>query len=333
MRIIVPMAGRGTRLRPHTFTTPKPLLPVAGKSIVQRLVEDIAAIYDGPIQEVVFIIARDFGEPIEQELVGIAHQLGAEGRITYQDQPLGTAHAIQCAGDSLKDEIIIAFADTLFKADFSLAQAQSGVIWVKRVADPSSFGVVTVNDQGVINGMVEKPETPVSDLAIIGIYYVKDGTTLKEEIDAIISQDIKSKGEYQLTDALQRMTDQGAQFLPGKVDDWMDCGNKANLLGANHATLDYEKDQQLVSDKATIQDTIIHSPCYIADGAQIHNSVVGPYVSVGANAYIADSVIRSSIVREEAQLQHANIADSILGQKSQVRRAAQELNLGDYSAG
>jgi glucose-1-phosphate thymidylyltransferase len=333
MRIIVPMAGRGTRLRPHTLTTPKPLLPVAGTSIVQRLVEDIAAIYPAEIHEVVYVIARDFGPAVEESLIAIAHKLNAEGRITYQDEPLGTAHAIQCAGDSLNDELIIAFADTLFKADFTIDRERSGMIWVKRVADPKSFGVVKVNDENVITDMVEKPDTPVSDLAIIGVYYVKDGAGLKREIDSIIAEGVTSKGEYQLTDALARLKDKGAKFVPGQVEAWMDCGNKANLLDTNHHVLEFEKHQELINSKARVENSLVNSPCFIDEGAVIHNSIIGPYVSIGPNAYISNSVIEEAIVRNGAQVEHAHLKNTILGQHTKVLHQADELNLGDYSSG
>jgi glucose-1-phosphate thymidylyltransferase len=241
MRIIVPMAGRGSRLRPHTLTTPKPLLPVAGKPIVQRLVEDLARIYNGPVEEIVFIVGN-FGQETEQMLLDVATALGSRGRIAYQDEPLGTAHALACAGESLNDEIIIAFADTLFTANFTLDKAHDGVIWVKQVSDPKAYGVVTVNADGVIDQLVEKPQEFVSDLAIIGIYYVKDGSALHREIRHLLDNDIKTKGEYQLTDALENLKAKGAKFTPGQVDEWMDCGNKDNLLETNSKVLSFQEE-------------------------------------------------------------------------------------------
>jgi glucose-1-phosphate thymidylyltransferase len=181
MKIIVPMAGRGSRLRPHTLTTPKPLIPIAGKPIVQRLVEDIVKICGEKVDEIAFIIG-DFGKEVEEQLVGIAEGLGAKGSIYFQDKPLGTAHAILCAAPALDGETVIAFADTLFKADFTLDPDSDGVIWVKQVDDPSAFGVVQIADEGHIENFVEKPETFVSDLAIIGIYYMKDGPALRDEM-------------------------------------------------------------------------------------------------------------------------------------------------------
>jgi len=198
MKIIIPMAGRGSRLRPHTLTVPKPLLPIAGKPMVQRLVEDLASSCNSEIDEVAFIIG-DFGEAAEKQLLAIADSLGAKGSIYYQTQPLGTAHAILCAKDSLTGPCIIAFSDTLFKANFAIDADVDGMVWVQKVEDPSSFGVVKVDENNVITDFVEKSPVFVSDLAIVGIYYFKDGDNLREELQYLIDNDIKDKGEFQLT--------------------------------------------------------------------------------------------------------------------------------------
>ena len=201
MKIIIPMAGRGTRLRPHTLTTPKPLIPIAGKAIVHRLVEDLAKASADPIEEIGFIIG-DFGSEVEKELHQIAEEIGAKGKIYHQETALGTAHAILCAKESLDGNVIVAFADTLFKADFTLDTNQDSIIWVQQVTDPSAFGVVKLNDDNRITDFVEKPKDFVSDLAIIGIYYFKDGENLKNELQYLVDNKVLSGGEYQLTDAL-----------------------------------------------------------------------------------------------------------------------------------
>ncbi len=224
MKIIVPMAGKGKRMRPHTLTIPKPLIPIAGKPIVQRLVEDIAKICDEPIEEVAFIIGEDFGAEVEKSLVKVAENLGAKGTICYQKTAEGTAHAIMCAEQSLDGKLIVAFADTLFKADFKLDSEKDGIIWVQKVQDPRAFGVVKVDGSGNITDFVEKPETFVSDLAIIGIYYFKDGAYLKSELKYLLDNDIREKGEYQLTNALENMKSKGTQFAPGAVTEWLECG-------------------------------------------------------------------------------------------------------------
>ena len=204
MKIIIPMAGKGSRLRPHTLTVPKPLISVAGKPIVQRLVEDLAASFNGEIEEVAFITG-EFGEDVEQNLIKIAQSVGAKGTIYKQDVPLGIAHAIGCAGASLSGNLIVAFADTLFQANFHFNPKEDGIIWTQKVDDPSAFGVVKIDMNNTITDFVEKPKSFVSNLAIVGIYYFRDGNQLRNEIEYLIKNDIKLRGEYQMTSVLENM--------------------------------------------------------------------------------------------------------------------------------
>src|ERR1700752_410007 len=196
MRIIIPMAGKGKRMRPHTLTVPKPLINVAGKPIVQRLVEDITKVCGEKVEEIAFVIGPDFGKDVEAHLISIAQEQGAKGTICYQEKALGTAHAIMCAKDSIAGKTVVAFADPLFKADFVMDTNQEGVIWVQGIEDPRQFGVVKLNSGGVITDFVEKPQEFVSDLAIIGIYYFKDGDYLKKELQFLIDNNIKDNGEF-----------------------------------------------------------------------------------------------------------------------------------------
>ena len=205
------MAGRGSRLRPHTLTVPKPLVPVGGKPIVHRLVEDLAASCPEKIDEIGFIIG-DFGKEVETELLAITAQLGAKGSIHYQTEPLGTAHAVLCAKELLTGPVTIAFADTLFKANFKIDATDEGILYVSQIEDPSAFGVVKMNEAGEIVDFVEKPQTFVSDLAMIGIYYFKKGEDLLTELNYLIDNDVIKSGEYQLTDALRRLTGKGVKF-------------------------------------------------------------------------------------------------------------------------
>ncbi|MEQ8521272.1 MAG: nucleotidyltransferase family protein, partial [Vicingaceae bacterium] len=237
MKIIVPMAGIGKRMRPHTLTVPKPLLKVAGKPIVQRLVEDIASLCHEAVEEIAFIVG-DFGDQVERDLLAVAESLGAKGKIYQQTEALGTAHAIYCAAESLSGKVIIAFADTLFYADFDLDEEKDGIVWVEKVDDPRPFGVVRLNSEGVIEEFIEKPQEFISDLAIIGIYYFKDGANLRDEIKYLLDNDIKDKGEYQLTNALENMNAKGRKFYPGKVDEWLDCGNKNATVFTNQRVLE-----------------------------------------------------------------------------------------------
>src|SRR6188768_2093868 len=196
MKIIVPMAGRGSRLRPHTLTIPKPLIPVAGKSIVHRLVEDIAKILKEPIEEVAFILGDEafFGDDLVASLEELAQSLGAKPSIYRQDLPLGTGHAIMCAKDSLSGPAVIAYADTLIRADFELDSAADAVIWVKQVDQPEAFGVVKLNTNNEIIELVEKPKEFVSDLAVIGIYYFKEVSDLKKELQGVLDNNIQNGG-------------------------------------------------------------------------------------------------------------------------------------------
>ncbi|HCR75605.1 MAG TPA: nucleotidyltransferase, partial [Chryseobacterium sp.] len=313
MKIIVPMAGRGSRLRPHTLTVPKPLIPIAGKPIVQRLVEDIAKVAGETIEEVAFIIG-DFGPEIEKSLIQIAEKLGAKGSIYYQNDPLGTAHAIKCAEQSMTGDVVIAFADTLFRADFVLDKNSDGVIWVKSVEDPSAFGVVKLDNYGFITDFVEKPQTFVSDLAIIGIYYFNSAEKLMDEINYIMDNDIKNGGEYQLTTALENLRTKGAKFTLGKVNDWMDCGNKNATVETNSKILEYERDAMShFPASAQIENSLIIQPCFIGENVKISNSKVGPGVSLGNNTIIVNSNIENSLIQENTRINHGNLSNSMIG--------------------
>ncbi|MBY0433201.1 MAG: nucleotidyltransferase family protein, partial [Cyclobacteriaceae bacterium] len=203
MNIIIPMAGLGKRLRPHTLTTAKPLLPIAGKPIVHRLVEDIAKVCPEKIENIGFIIHPSFGKQVEDDLKAVAKAVGGQGKIYYQEQALGISHAVLFAKEIITGKVIVAFADTLFRADFKLDVNQDGIIWVQKVKDPSQFGVVKLDASGTITALVEKPAEFVSDLAIIGIYYFRDGEFLRKEMQYLLDNDIKEKGEYQFTTALE----------------------------------------------------------------------------------------------------------------------------------
>jgi glucose-1-phosphate thymidylyltransferase len=330
MKIIMPMAGMGKRMRPHTLTTPKPLLPIAGKSIVQRLVEDIAQVCSEKVDEVVFIIGR-FGKETEDNLLKIATDLGAKGSIFYQDEALGTAHAILCAKETLEGKVVVAFADTLFKADFKLDDSKDGIIWVQKVEDPRPFGVVKLDEKNIITDFVEKPETFVSDLAIIGIYYFKDGKNLRKELQYLIDNNIKDKGEFQLTSALENMKNKGLKFVPGAVTEWLDCGNKDSTVYTNQRILEFNKANRLISPSHECRNSVIIEPCYIGENVKLINSVVGPYVSIGNNSVIEDSVIKNSIVQTNAKISCANIHNSMFGNYVDFRDARSEMSIGDYS--
>ncbi len=325
------MAGRGSRLRPHTLTVPKPLIPIAGKPIVQRLVEDIVKVAGQAVDEIAFIIG-DFGKETEDHLKKVAEGLGAKGSIYYQDEPLGTAHAIMCAKDSLTGPVVVAFADTLFRADFTLDVEHDGVIWTKRVENPKAFGVVKKDANGIITDFVEKPEEFVSDEAIIGIYYFKDGDFLKSELQYLLDNDIKDKGEYQLTNGLENMKAKGSKFTSGTVNEWMDCGNKNVTIETNGKILGFIADEEdLVSSEAQIENSKIIPPCYIAPGAKISNSTIGPRVSVGANTVVDNSTLRDVLIQEDSEVRNAKLSNSMIGNKAKFDGNFREISIGDYS--
>jgi glucose-1-phosphate thymidylyltransferase len=331
MNIIVPMAGRGSRLRPHTLTTPKPLVKVGGKPIVQRLVEDIANMAGEAINEIAFIIG-DFGKQVETDLLQIASDLGATGKIYHQTEPLGTAHAVHCAKESLVGPVVIAFADTLFKAEFNINPEIDGVLWVKQIEDPSAFGVVQMNDEGHIIEFVEKPQEFVSDLAMIGVYYFKYGEKLKEEIDYLIENDIIKGGEYQLPDALRNLTQKDYKFIPGEVDAWMDCGNKKVTVDTNKRILDFDHQEGINNVNEFENDnSLVIQPCFIGKNVKIMNSVVGPNVSIGNNSVVKESNIKNSIIGEETEINTVILKDTMVGNKAKVNGKAMDLSIGDFS--
>jgi glucose-1-phosphate thymidylyltransferase len=332
MKVIVPMAGRGSRLRPHTLVTPKPLVPVGGKPIVHRLVEDIAAVCSEKIDEIAFVIG-DFGTEVENELIDVAAKLGAKGSIHYQDKPLGTAHAVLCAKEKLDGPVVVAFADTLFKANFKIDPSDDGILWVKQIEDPSAFGVIKMNDDGVITDFVEKPKEFVSDLAMIGIYYFKDGGQLRKDLEYLIDNNIVKGGEYQLPDALRRMTEAGYKFKPGEVIEWLDCGNKEVTVYTNQRVLEHDFDlgRKMVADSAKMADSVVIPPCFIAEDVIIENSVVGPHVSLGKGTRIQGSIISNSNIQAHSTIENAIIANSMIGSHATFSGAIADISLGDYS--
>lgn len=330
MKIIVPMAGRGSRLRPHTLTVPKPLVPVGGKPIVHRLVQDIAKTSSEKIEEIAFVIG-DFGKEVEDELIRVAEDLGAKGKIFYQDKALGTAHAVLCAAECLNGPVVVAFADTLFKADFELDNEADGILWVKQIEDPSAFGVVKLDENGVIIDFVEKPETFVSDLAMIGIYYFKEAEKLKHELQYLIDNGIIKGGEYQLPDALRNLTKKGTKFKPGKVSEWLDCGNKKVTVHTNQRVLEFDKDQDLVSKDLVSTNSIIVPPCYIGEHVVLENAVIGPHVSIGRGTTVKNSVVTNSIVQKNAMITNSILLDSMIGNHAKILSHGKEISIGDYT--
>ncbi|HSH65410.1 MAG TPA: sugar phosphate nucleotidyltransferase [Bacteroidia bacterium] len=330
MKIIIPMAGMGKRMRPHTLTTPKPLIPIAGKPMVQRIVEDIIGVCDEKVDEIAFVVGR-FGNEAENNLIKVAEKLGAKGSIYYQDEPLGTAHAIMCAKNSLSGKVVIAFADTLFKADFKMDSSKEGIIWVQKVEDPKPFGVVKIDAQNTITDFVEKPQEFISDLAIIGIYYFKDGDYLKKELQYLLDNNIREKGEYQLTNALENMKAKGTKFSPGKVTEWLDCGNKDATVYTNQRILEFIKNTPLVSKTVVNNGSTIIPPCFVGENVKLINSTVGPHVSIGEGTIIENSVVKNSIIQSNSTLKDAELSNSMIGNFAYFTGKSSDASVGDYN--
>lgn len=325
------MAGMGKRMRPHTLSVPKPLIPIAGKPMVQRIVEDIAKVCDEKVDEIAYVVGR-FGKEAEANLVKVAEKLGAKGTIHYQDEALGTAHAIMCAQSALTGKVVVAFADTLFKADFKLDSSKEGIIWVQKVADPKPFGVVKLDKDNVITDFVEKPQEFISDLAIIGIYYFRDGEYLKKEMQYLLDNNIKEKGEFQLTNALENMKQKGTKFVTGKVTEWLDCGNKDATVYTNQRILEFNKgDSDLISKTHSAQNSKIIEPCFIGENVKLINAQVGPFVSIGDNSVVENSTIKNCIVQTNSKIINANVANSMLGNYVEFYGNSSDASIGDYT--
>ena len=327
------MAGRGSRLRPHTLTIPKPLIPVAGKPIVHRLVEDIAGVLNQKIEEVAFIIHESFGETVEQDLIAIAEKLGAKGTIYYQNEALGTGHAIMCAKESLSGPAVIAYADTLIRADFELDPTADAVIWVKQIENPEAFGVVKLNANKEIVELVEKPKEFISDLAVIGIYYFKDIAVLKQELQNVLDNNIQNGGEYQINDGIKNMMANGKIFKTGEVSAWMDCGNKNVTVETNSRMLAFlaEDKGSLVSKNIKIENSTIIEPCFIGEDVVLINATVGPNVSLGNGCHVVDSNIKNSLVQTHAHIKNANLDNAMIGNHASFDGNFTSISIGDYS--
>jgi len=336
MKIIVPMAGRGSRLRPHSLTVPKPLIPVAGQPIVHRLVKDIAKVLKQPIEEIAFVLGDPawFGDDVVSSLEDLAKGLGAKASIYRQDKPLGTGHAIMCAKPSLSGPAVIAYADTLIRAEFDLDPTADSVIWTKQVDNPEAYGVVKLNDNQEIIELVEKPETFVSDQAVIGIYYFKDVAVLKGKLQEILDENIMNGGEYQINDGIKRMMAEGKVFKTGTVDEWMDCGNKNITIETNQRMLDFLKaddEEQLVASSISLENSNIIEPCFIGENVVLKNATIGPFVSIGNNSVVEDSTIKNSLIQTNTNITNAKLDHAMIGNYVKYNGEFTNISIGDYS--
>ena len=335
MKIIVPMAGRGSRLRPHTLTIPKPLVPVAGIPIVEQLVRDIAGVVNQAIEEVAFVLGDPafFGDEIVAQLLKIASDIGAKGTIYRQLEPLGTGHAIVCAAPSLSGPAVVAYADTLIRAKFQLDPEADSIIWVKKVAQPEAYGVVQLNEQGAITELVEKPKNFVSDLAVIGIYYFKAIEKLKVALQTVLDEKLTHGGEYQINDGIKRLMSAGDLFLPGEVDEWMDCGNKQITLETNSKMLGFleAEGNEMIDPSAVLENATVISPCYIGPNVQLKNVTLGPGVSIGTGTVIENATVTHSLIQNNSTISNATLHQAMIGNHVIFDGRFTEISLGDYT--
>lgn len=329
MKLIVPMAGRGTRVRPHSHVTPKPLLSVRGRSIVERIVDTFSRVLPEPPDEGVFVLGPDFGSDIRDQLTEICKERGIDPHFPIQEDALGTAHAVGCAEEHLHGEGVVVFADTLFELTREVTLGEADVVaFVREVEDPSRFGIA-VRDGDKVTKLIEKPEEPISNEALIGIYYIRELADLKTEIDYLIENDMKGKGgEYQLTDALDRRLQNDDVFTTANVDAWMDCGTIPALLETTGRVLERESTGE---HEGTVRDSVINEPVYIGPGATVENAVVGPHVSIEEGAEVSNAVLRDSIVFAEGEVENAVLRDSIVGRHAVADGQVQSVNIGDHS--
>jgi glucose-1-phosphate thymidylyltransferase len=320
MKVIIPTAGLGTRLRPHTYSKPKPLISVAGKPVLGHILDTLGLIQ---IDELVFITGY-LGNQIEAY---VRENYSFPARFIEQTELKGQAHAIYLARDIVSGPTLILFVDTIFEADLSqLNQIDAdGVIYVKEVNDPRRFGVTFI-ENGYITRLIEKPESGISNLAMIGLYYVRDAQWLMRAIHDLLEQNIQTKGEFYLADALQLMIDEGARFIAEPVTVWEDCGKPETVLRTNRYLLDHGRGQL-----GRTEGSIVIPPVYIDDSAQVVNAIIGPYVSIAAGAVVRDSIVRDSIINRDALIQSATLQNSLVGDNALVQGDFRELNVGDSS--
>jgi glucose-1-phosphate thymidylyltransferase len=324
VKVIIPLAGRGTRMRPHTHSKPKPLLLVAGKPGINYILDELKKL---DVTEIIFITGH-----LKEEIENYIKTNYSDFKTTFIEQKVkdGTAGAIKLAKDHVNEPCMIIFVDTVFDADLSivknLKEDEAGVIWTKEVEDYQRFGVCLLNDKGYLTKIVEKPNEPISKLANIGLYYVKDYKLMFEGIEHIYKEDKKLKGEYFLTDAFAYMVEKGANILCPTVDGWYDFGKPETLLESNRELLKKGNTNTINTD-----NSVIIPPVFIAEGAKIKNSVIGPYVTIDKDVTVEESIISDSIISYGSSIKGMMLKESLVGEETQITETHRTLNIGDHS--
>ena len=326
MKVLIPVAGVGTRLRPHTYTQPKPLMPVAGKPIICFIVDKLAEV---GIKDFVFVIGY-LGDKVRHFIEETYPDLRTE--FVYQEHREGSAHAVWTAREAIEDEdeIFIAFGDTIFDVDLQhMLDCPHSCLGVKKVSDPREFGVAEYGEDGRVTRLVEKPRIPKSNMAIVGIYKVREVPALIRATEYLIKHDIRTMGEFQLTDALQQMVEQGIHFHTLPVQNWFDCGRKEVLLETNALLLDQRGIASSQRDLPEFDNTIFIHPVAVGRNCNIANSIIGPHVTIGDNAQIQRSIVKDSIIGNFASLEDVVLKHSVIGSDASIRGMDLNLNIGD----
>ncbi|MFW5951130.1 MAG: sugar phosphate nucleotidyltransferase [Gemmatimonadota bacterium] len=313
MKVVIPLAGKGTRLRPHTYTTPKPLVHVGGRPVMSYILDDLR---DLGVEEAVFITGY-MKEHIEEYIRTEYPQFTSH--FVEQKVQDGTAGAVKLAEPYVDEDVLIIFVDTIFDADLSLvrelAEEEAGVIWAKEVEDYQRFGVIVTDDAGYMQRIIEKPKDPISKLANIGLYYIRDWKLLFEGIDEALRSTLGPGGEYYLTDAFQYMIDQGAKIRTARVEGWYDCGKPETLIPTNRHLLETTRGRQ--PDGGT--DCQCQEPLRIEPGVVIERATVGPNVTLEEQTVVRRSTLRDCIVGRDALIEDCELYDSIIGDRAVVR--------------
>jgi len=324
MKAVIPVAGAGTNLRPLTYTQPKPLIPVAGKTIISFIIDQLI---EAGVDDFVFIIGY-LGEKIKNFVEENYPNLKME--FVHQEERFGLGHAIWTARDALKDadEIIIVLGDTIFDLDLKeMLLSPLSCVGTQQVDEPRKFGVVERGENGLVSKFIEKPKIPKSNLAMVGLYKIKEVKVLLEGIDYNIKNDIRTLGEFQLTDGLMRMIEKGVEFTTIPVNKWFDCGKKEILLETNAMLLD--KEGYASSNLPNFDGSIIIHPVSIGENCEITNSIIGPHVTIGNNTQIDSSVIKESIIGSYSSISEIILKQSVVGSDAAIHGWSQSLNIGD----
>jgi glucose-1-phosphate thymidylyltransferase len=324
MKVIIPVAGIGSRLKPHTHTQPKSLIPVAGKPILGHIMDRLTK---AGCTEFVFIIGY-LGDKIEQYIT--SHYPDCTCHFVIQTLGKGTGHAIWLARDLIQpeEELFIVLGDTIFEADLqTVLQSEGTLLGVKKVEDPRLFGVAELDEGGNISKLVEKPSIPKSNLALVGLYKISEGAELMRCLTYLIENEIRTQNEFHLTDALMCMVSGGVKMRTFPVEQWFDCGKKEIILQTNRTLLD--RGSVPVNDPARFPGSIIVEPVYIGENVQIKDSIIGPHVSIGNDASIQRSIISNSIIGPYAELRNAIMENSLVGSDATLVGTVQSMNLGD----